>query len=808
MLRLLIVFLLLLAIPAHAQTAGSAAGAPAISAAQAQAVLGVLKDDRKRAEFTNTLEALVRAAPAAAPAEPAPPAPALAPAPAPGAPAAGTPAAPATPAVALPLAPDSLGAQLIDQVARGLTDAGHQISTTVASVNDLPTLQRWIVTQATDPVARSRMLDAAWKLLVVMALGVGADTLVQRLLRPLERRLAAGVPSAEVDAEQADADKLAEDAPVQDAAEADATALRARHNRLHRAFRLMQRLPRVVGRLLLELVPVAAFFAVAYVALGTRLGEPATTRLVINAVVSAYAAARIVLCLMRMLVAPGFARLRLLNVTDWMADFVARWTRRITVVAVSGNAVAQIGLLFGMYRAAYDSLLKLVGLLVHLGLVVAVLQCRGPVARHLRAPKRASGLVAGLRNRFAQIWHIVAIFYIVALWVVWALELPDGYRRLLHFFVVTTAVAFVGRLVAIIALGTADRLLRVAPEAVHRYPGLEDRLGFYHPLMRHLLSIVITAASGFAMLVLWGFHPQNWFATGQLGGRVVSAVLAIALTTALAVAVWEGANFGVERHLARLTRSAQLARSARLRTLLPMLRTALFVVILLIVALMVLSEIGVNIAPLLAGAGVVGIAVGFGSQKLVQDLITGLFLLLENAMQVGDVVTLGGLSGTVEALSIRTIRLRALDGSVHIIPFSAVTTVTNQTRDFSYALIDVSVGLNEEPSQVSPILRDVARAMREDPAWRDILQDDLDVMGVEKFIDTAWVLRARIKTLPASRWAVARELNRRVKMAFDELAIESPITSHRVLSNNPPPPADASIGAPAPINPRPQEQVA
>ena len=139
-----------------------------------------------------------------------------------------------------------------------------------------------------------------------------------------------------------------------------------------------------------------------------------------------------------------------------------------------------------------------------------------------------------------------------------------------------------------------------------------------------------------------------------------------------------------------------------------MLRTTLLVVIVLVVALIVLSEVGVNIAPLLAGAGVVGIAVGFGSQKLVQDLITGLFLLLENAMQVGDIVTLGGQSGTVEALSIRTIRLRALDGAVHIIPFSAVTTVTNQTRDFSYAVVDISVGLNEEPEPVIAVVRDLA----------------------------------------------------------------------------------------------------
>ena len=223
-----------------------------------------------------------------------------------------------------------------------------------------------------------------------------------------------------------------------------------------------------------------------------------------------------------------------------------------------------------------------------------------------------------------------------------------------------------------------------------------------------------------------------------------------------------------------------------------MLRTVLLGAIILIVALMALSELGVNIAPLLAGAGVVGIAVGFGSQKLVQDLITGLFLLLENAMQVGDVVTLGGLSGTVEALSIRTIRLRAIDGSVHIIPFSAVTTVTNQTRDYGYAVLDISVGLNEEPDRIREILNEVGEAMRNDPKWSSIVLEPLDVMGIDKFVDTAWIMRARIKTQPASRWAVGRELNRLIKNRFDELAIESPFTSYRVLSAIPAPTDPAS----------------
>ena len=161
---------------------------------------------------------------------------------------------------------------------------------------------------------------------------------------------------------------------------------------------------------------------------------------------------------------------------------------------------------------------------------------------------------------------------------------------------------------------------------------------------------------------------------------MLSSLVTLSVTLLLALAIWEAVNAGIERHLARLTRDAQIARSARLRTLLPLLRAILSITILIVAGMMVLSEIGVNIGPLLAGAGIVGVAIGFGSQKLVQDLINGIFLLLENAMQVGDQVTVSGLSGTVENLSVRTIRLRAGDGSVHIIPFSSVTSVTNVNR--------------------------------------------------------------------------------------------------------------------------------
>jgi small-conductance mechanosensitive channel len=478
----------------------------------------------------------------------------------------------------------------------------------------------------------------------------------------------------------------------------------------------------------------------------------------------------------------------LLHISEWGAEFLSRWVRRVTIVGVTGYAVAGVGLQFNMYLTAYDTLLKLFALVVHICVVVAILEAREPVARRIRPRHTVTGPWAAILGRLAEIWHLIAVFYVMALWLVWAVELRNGYVRLIHFFIITAAIIILARVLGVVLLGALDKA-RALPSFASRVPGFEDRANAYYPILRSVVMILIFIMTIVALLEAWGLGILDWFQGNGLGGRALSALLLISVTVFLAVVVWEGVNAAIELHLTRLSESAQLARAGRLRTLLPMLRTALLATIILVVTLMTLDELGVNIAPLLAGAGVVGIAVGFGSQKLVQDLITGLFLLLENAMQVGDVVTLGGLSGTVEALSIRTIRLRALDGSVHIIPFSAVTTVTNQTRDYGYALLDVSVGLNEEPDRIVATLKAAADTMRKEPRWQNIVLEPLDVMGVERFVDMAWVMRVRMKTQPSSRWAVSRELNRRFKAIFDELGIESPITSNRALSNIPAPPA-------------------
>jgi small-conductance mechanosensitive channel len=180
----------------------------------------------------------------------------------------------------------------------------------------------------------------------------------------------------------------------------------------------------------------------------------------------------------------------------------------------------------------------------------------------------------------------------------------------------------------------------------------------------------------------------------------------------------------------------------------------------------------VNIGPLLAGAGIVGVAIGFGSQKLVQDLITGIFLLLENAMQVGDWVTVSGLSGTVEALSVRTIRLRASDGSVHIIPFSAVTSVTNVNRGLGNASVNVTVAYEEDTDRVAGELKAIVTDMRAEPDFSGRMLSDLQLWGVDRVDGAGSTIVGQVVCTDSGRWPVQREFNRRMKQRFQELGIQ------------------------------------
>ncbi len=212
----------------------------------------------------------------------------------------------------------------------------------------------------------------------------------------------------------------------------------------------------------------------------------------------------------------------------------------------------------------------------------------------------------------------------------------------------------------------------------------------------------------------------------------------------------------------------------RLETLGRVLRYVVAVAITLVTGMLVLTELGISIAPILASAGVIGIAIGFGAQSLIRDFFTGLFLLVENQIHQGDVVEVAGKGGLVEELTLRYIRLRDYEGNVHFIPNGAVTTVTNRSRGFAFAVMDIGVAYREDIEAVFDVMRAVAARMRADEVLGPLILEEIEIAGVDQWADSAVVIRARFKVQPLQQWTVKRAFLLRLKKEFDRLGIEIP----------------------------------
>jgi small conductance mechanosensitive channel len=260
----------------------------------------------------------------------------------------------------------------------------------------------------------------------------------------------------------------------------------------------------------------------------------------------------------------------------------------------------------------------------------------------------------------------------------------------------------------------------------------------------------------------------------KLGGMMQSAIhIGIILIGAWLLKLL--ANKGIRSFRIYMeSRKDKVEDKRRLETLGRVFRYAANVAIIAVAGMLVFTELGISIAPILATAGVLGLAIGFGAQSLVKDYFSGLFLLLEDQIRHGDVVEAGGKSGIVEEVTLRYVRLRGYDGNVHFVPNGRIDTVTNMTRDFSYALVDIGVAYREDTDEVFSVIRRVAAEMRADETFRDLILEEVDLAGVENWADSAVMIRLRIKVVPIQQWVVRREFLRRLKSAFDERGIEIP----------------------------------
>ena len=265
-------------------------------------------------------------------------------------------------------------------------------------------------------------------------------------------------------------------------------------------------------------------------------------------------------------------------------------------------------------------------------------------------------------------------------------------------------------------------------------------------------------------------YLKEIFSTSLLkSGFHVVVILALAW---IALKAAKKLSLGLVRFVARQKEDEEFQK--RTRTLGEIVRYVIVLVVFAVATMTVLKELGIDIGPVLAAAGIVGLAVGFGAQSLVKDIISGFFILLEDQIRVGDVVNVADKGGLVEKVGLRTTVLRDLHGNVHYVPNGTIAVVTNMTKEYSRYVFDIGVAYREDVDEVIAVIKGIDQEMRNDPEFKDDILESIEILGLDQFATSAVVIKARTTTLPIKQWRVGREFNRRIKKKFDELNIEIP----------------------------------
>jgi moderate conductance mechanosensitive channel len=617
-------------------------------------------------------------------------------------------------------------ATIFDQLSGEIDAITGEILAAAQVVLDAPRLVQWLQSQAENEAARDFWLAVGLRLALIFGIGFVADRVAYLLLRGVQRKVAT-LPGVSV--------------PT--------------------------RLFLMLLATVIELLPLVVFAAAASFAV--PLTQPDIgTREVARVLVGAILWTRIALAIARIvLLAPSAQALYPLG--GETRQYLYIWARRFASWAVYGYALATASWWLGVPGAIFALILRGTILGLTILAIVFVLQNRAPVAEWLRGSDQADGVRwRVLRSRLGESWHVLAIAYVVGTFGVYVLNAEGGFTLLLR----ATALSLVVISGAAILARFSDRLLRrsfaVSPELSERFPRLEARANRYTALISRAASAIIYVLAAAALLEAWGIAAFTWLAdlAQQPSAR---SVISLAIVLLGGLVLWEFFSATIERKLARIDHAGR----SRARTVLPLLRSTVLVVLIIIAGLMILSQIGINIAPLLAGAGIAGIAIGFGAQALVKDVITGFFMLLEDTFAVGDRVDVGGGHvGVIEAVSIRNFRLRDIQGIVHTVPFSAITTVLNMSRDFAYVVCDAGIVYREDPDRVIEVMREAGKELAAAPRWSRYVLTPLEILGIERFTDTAMIIRARIKTAPPFQLELGREFNRVLKKAFDRAGIE------------------------------------
>jgi small-conductance mechanosensitive channel len=568
----------------------------------------------------------------------------------------------------------------------------------------------------------------------------------------------------------------------------------------------LQKLGNVLCRLLLDGLGVAFYILITSVlcVIFYNKGTAPYVVVLVYLLVSYYL--RILVFLARFVLAPANPRLRLVPMADEDAQFLYRWFVRIIAVAAiivgASKVIERMAISEDLYLLSYSA----AGLSVFILLILMIWQSREKVAQAI-CQDAADGTCdhSPLRAGFAKSWHIFAILYVIFVGCFWQISaLIAGKVTILKLI---SSLFVIPLFLAIDQWG--QRLLKVASGELPKTVDLSgddkgdkpDTPGepsldaenkppahTYVPFVKRLFRIVLVVALFFVVLRLWGIDASI---TRFLSSTVLSIIVALLLGLVL----WEYSKTLIDRRLrdefpddeGEMEEGG--AGGTRKGTLLLLLRKFVLAVLVVIITMIVLSEMGIDIGPMIAGAGIVGLAIGFGAQTLVKDIISGVFFLIDDAFRIGDYVETAGQRGSVEHISIRSMRLRHHRGPVITVPFGDMNTVTNYSRDYQIMKLNIRVRYDTDVDKVRKIIKKINKEIQSDEKLSPALLGKIKSQGVREMDDSAMIMRVKFKAIPGQQFIIRREVYQRIQEAFRKEGIQF---AHRNVTVYLPPETDTA----------------
>jgi small-conductance mechanosensitive channel len=531
------------------------------------------------------------------------------------------------------------------------------------------------------------------------------------------------------------------------------------------------------ARAIIEVGGVAAFTITALLASRLVFSDPTDQFLISAFLLKAILIYRIIAAFLHFILAPHRTELRLVYTDDWTAKYIYKGFAALA--GLIGVAFFMLAIIEQNVTTVNNTLRFWISLFAHGWIIYITWNARKGLTSIIKGEEK--DLTPGL-EKMAAWWPPISMGIVAFNWLLIQFIVSTGYQ---HLTPARGALA----ILLIVAMPFLDTIVRGI--AAHLVPDVEGEGAVAEKTQRNsrlcyirvgrvvlLASLVITIGK------LWGINLHN-LAEGSLGAQFATHSVGFLLIVAIGYMAWEITNLVINRKLALELAASGIEEDAegeggeaggagqtRMATILPILKITLQVTIVILTVLLALSQIGVNITPLLAGAGVLGLAIGFGAQTLVKDIVSGVFFLLDDAFRLGEYIDVGGTQGTVEKISVRSLQLRGTLGPIHIVPYGSMSQLTNMSRDWVIMKLKFTIPFDTDIEKVRKLFKKIGQEMLADPELADNFLEPFKGQGAADVTDTGIVVRGKFTTRPGDQWVIRKEVYNRVQKAFEENGIE------------------------------------